>query len=89
MKKLGAVLVIVFFIAGVVLSFLAGNYMSNKEYMEERTQICRKYISFAIDTVQKKGRDLEGETGGDFVVMKYHISFFIFNHPFYTLIPLY
>lgn len=62
MKKLGAVLVIVFFIAGVVLSFLAGNYMSNKEYMEERTQICRKYISFAIDTVQKKGLDLGGKT---------------------------
>lgn len=39
MKKLCTVLVIVFFIAGVVVSSFAGNYISNKENMEERTQI--------------------------------------------------
>lgn len=66
MKKSGTVLVIVFFIAGVVLSFFAGNYISNKENMEERTQICRKYISFAIDTVQDKGLALEGAS--EFIV---------------------
>lgn len=60
MKKIGIALAIMFFIAGVVLSFFAGNYMSNKENMKERTQICRKYISFAIDTVQEKGLALEG-----------------------------
>ena len=60
MKKTGAVLAIVFFITGVVLSFFAGNYMSNREDGEERIQKCRKYILLTIDTVQDKGLALEG-----------------------------
>ena len=60
MKKAGTVLVVVLFIAGGVLSFFAGNYMSKRENGEKRVQDCRKYILLAVDTVQEKGLALEG-----------------------------
>ena len=60
MKKLGKVLIIVFFVVGIVLSFLAGDYMSDKAHMESRAEEFNKYISLAIDTVEDKGLALEG-----------------------------
>lgn len=79
MKKLGAELAIVFFIAGVVLSFFTGNYISSKENMEERTQICRKYISFAKDTVQNKGLALEGAS--EFIVSNLWVAHEFCDNP--------
>ena len=60
MKRLSKVLVIVLFIAGILLSFFVGSYMSNKEHQKERIQNCHKHISLAIDTVEEKGLALEG-----------------------------
>lgn len=62
MKKLGKVLIIVLFVAGVVLAFFAGDYMSDKAHMESRAEEFNKYISIAIDTVENKGLALEGAT---------------------------
>ena len=60
MKKLGTVLIIVVFVAGVILSFFAGDYMSDKAHIENRAEEFGKYISLAIDTVEGKGLTLEG-----------------------------
>ena len=60
MKKLGKALIIVLFVAGVVLSFFAGDYMSDKAHMESRAEEFVQYISLAIDTVEEKGLALEG-----------------------------
>ena len=60
MKKLEAGLITVLFIAAVVLSFLAGGSMRDKEHREERAASFDKYISAAIDTVEDKGIFLEG-----------------------------
>lgn len=60
MKRIGTVLVIVFLLAAIVVSFLVGDYMSDKEYIEDRLQRCSRYISFAIDTVEDKGLSVEG-----------------------------
>lgn len=60
MKKFGKVLIIMLFVAGVVLSFFAGDYMSDKAHMESRSEEFNKYISLAIDTVEEKGLALEG-----------------------------
>lgn len=60
MKKLGKVLIIVFFVAGIVLSFLAGDYMSDKAHQKEQAEQFGKYISLAIDTVEDKGLSVAG-----------------------------
>ena len=62
MKKFSTVLIIVLFVAGVVLAFFAGDYMSNKAHMENRAEEFNKYISLAIDTVEDKGLAIEGAT---------------------------
>ena len=54
MKKFSTVFIIVLFVAGVVLAFFAGDYMSNKAHMENRAEEFNKYISLAIDTVGDK-----------------------------------
>ena len=51
MKKFGAVLIAVIFIAGVMLSYFLGNYISDKEHEKMKVQDCCKYISLAIDIV--------------------------------------
>ncbi len=60
MKKLGAVLIAVFVIAVVVLSFFVGGYMSGKAHKENRSERFEKYISIAIDTVENKGLSIDG-----------------------------
>ena len=60
MKKLGKVSVVVIFIVAVVFSFFMGNYMSDKEHMEDRRQYFGKYISIAIDTVEAKSLSMNG-----------------------------
>ena len=62
MKKFSTVFIIVLFVAGVVLAFFAGDYMSNKAHMENRAEEFNKYISLAIDTVEDKGLAIEGAT---------------------------
>ena len=62
MKKLGAVMTIVLFIAAVTLSFFVGDYMSDKAHKEDQAEQFGKYISLAIDTVEGKGLSLEGAT---------------------------
>ena len=62
MKKFSTVLIIVLFVAGVVLAFIAGDNMSNKAHMENRPEEFKKYISLAIDTVEDKGLAIEGAT---------------------------
>ena len=62
MKKFSTVLIIVLFVAGVVLAFFVGDYMSDKAHMENRAKEFDKYISLAIDTVEDKGLVLEGTT---------------------------
>lgn len=60
MKKLGTVMIIVLFIAAVALSFFVGDYMSDKEHMEDCAEYFGKYISIAIDTVEDKGLSVDG-----------------------------
>lgn len=60
MKRIGTVLTIVFFLVAIVISFFAGDYMSDKEHLENNVQRCSKHISFAIDTVENKGLSVEG-----------------------------
>ncbi len=60
MKKLGAVLTIVLFVAAVTLSLFVGDYMSDKAHKEEQAEQFGKYISLAIDTVEGKELTLEG-----------------------------
>ena len=60
MKKFGAVLIAVFFVAGVVASFFAGDYMRDKAHKENQAELFETYISRAIDTVEQKGVTLEG-----------------------------
>lgn len=60
MKKLGAVLPIVLFIAAVTLSFFVGDYISDKAHNEAKAECVGKYISLAIDTVEAKGLSIDG-----------------------------
>jgi len=60
MKKFGAVLIAVIFIAGVMLSYFLGNYISDKEHEKMKVQDCCKYISLAIDIVEDKGISVTG-----------------------------
>ena len=60
MKKFSIVLVIVSFIAVVGLSFYIGDYMNYQEQLEVRVELCGRYISFAIETVEEKGLASEG-----------------------------
>ncbi|MBQ8834190.1 MAG: hypothetical protein IJ001_04600 [Oscillospiraceae bacterium] len=60
MKRIWAILVILLFLAATALSFFVGDYMSDKQHMEDRLQRCGRYVSFAIDTIEDKGLSLEG-----------------------------
>lgn len=60
MRKIGPILTIVFFAAGIVIAFFAGDYMSDQSYIENRAEQFDKYISFAIDTAEDKGLSVDG-----------------------------
>ena len=60
MKRITTILIFVFFIAAVTLSFFAGNYMNDKEHIEDKAQRCNRLISFAITTIENKGFSTEG-----------------------------
>ena len=60
MKKTGTVLVIILVVVIIVLSFFAGDYLSDKKHTEDMAQRFNKSVSVAIDRVEKKGLDTEG-----------------------------
>ncbi len=60
MKKLGALLTIVLFVAAVTLSFFAGDLMRDKAHKEEQAEQFDKYVSIAIDTFENKGLSVDG-----------------------------
>lgn len=60
MKKLGALLIIVLFVAAVTLSFFAGDLMRDKAHKEEQAEQFDKYVSIAIDTFENKDLSVDG-----------------------------
>ena len=60
MKKLGALLTIVLFVAAVTLSFFAGDLMRDKAHKEEQAEQFDKYVSIAIDTFENKDLSVDG-----------------------------
>ena len=60
MKKLGALLTIVLFVAAVTLSFFAGDLMRDKAHNEEQAEQFDKYVSIAIDTFENKDLSVDG-----------------------------
>lgn len=60
MKKSGAVLISAIFIVAVILSFLIGDYMSDKAHKEYRAEQFVNHISLAIDIVENKGISIDG-----------------------------
>lgn len=60
MKKLGALLTIVLFVAAVTLSFFAGDLMRDKAHKEEQAEQFDKYVSIAIDIFENKDLSVDG-----------------------------
>ena len=58
MKKTG--LWIICLLAAAALSFFVGNYMSEQEHLNDKTELCAKLFSTAIDTVENKGLSIAG-----------------------------
>lgn len=60
MKRVGKALLMVVLLAVMACAFFAGSYISDQEHAENRAERCRRYLSFALDTVTDKGVTLEG-----------------------------
>lgn len=54
MKEITKVSIGIAFVVAIVVSFIAGSYIKEQEYIDSRMQYCNTFISFAIDKAESK-----------------------------------
>ena len=52
MKKISRLAVCAAFLAAIIVSFAAGSFMKEQEYLDRRAQRCNTLISFAIEKAE-------------------------------------
>lgn len=79
MQKITKMFIVIFFIATIVISFITGGYIKEKEYTDRRSQQCNTLISFAINKVEEE--DLSNEKIREAIISNIYAAYQFCDNP--------